>query len=235
MGRGLLVAAFDFSTAHADEFHDWYDLEHIPERKAVPGFGACERWLGDEQPALSVATYDLDSVDVLRSKAYASIAYGNLSVWSKRVTAMCKRVLRFEGTQIGPGDGAAPGGAGALLLNAMNVAPEAEDDFNAWYDEEHLPALAAVPGAFAARRYRSTAAGACSGEVVAGSPTRTGAKNEGTHRYVAIYHLASPDVARSAAWNAAVHTPWTARVRPHFRDRIRILTRRYVRVAERSA
>jgi len=40
-----------------------------------------------------VATYDLDSVDVLRSKAYASIAYGNLSVWSKRVTAMCKRWL----------------------------------------------------------------------------------------------------------------------------------------------
>ncbi len=39
MARGLLVAAFDFATAHADEFHDWYDLEHIPERQAVPGFG----------------------------------------------------------------------------------------------------------------------------------------------------------------------------------------------------
>ena len=53
MGRGLLVAAFDFSTAHADEFHDWYDLGRIPERKAVPGFGACERWIGDEAPTLS--------------------------------------------------------------------------------------------------------------------------------------------------------------------------------------
>jgi len=60
MGRGLLVAAFDFSTAHADEFHDWYDLEHIPERQTVPGFGACERWIGDEQPTLSVATYARD-------------------------------------------------------------------------------------------------------------------------------------------------------------------------------
>jgi hypothetical protein len=212
MGRGLLVAAFDFSTAHDDEFHDWYDLEHIPERRAVPGFGACERWICEELPALSVATYDLDSVEVLRSEAYASIAYGNLSAWSKRVTAMCQRLLRFEGTQIAPGDAAAPEGAGALLLNAMNVAPEAEDDFNAWYDEEHLPALAGVPGTLAARRYRSSEA-----------------KNAGSPRYVAIYHLASPDVARSAAWNAAVDTPWTARVRPHFRDRIRILTRRYVR------
>jgi hypothetical protein len=231
MGRGLLVAAFDFSTAHADEFHDWYDLEHMPERKAIPGFGACERWIGDEQPAVSVATYDLESVDVLRGKAYASIAYGNLSVWSKRVTAMCRRLLRFEGTQIGPGDAPAPEGAEALLLNAMNVAPEAEDDFNAWYDEQHLPALSGVPGALAARRYRSTSA--CSGEVEAGSPTRTCANmpGTGTHRYVAIYHLESPDVARSTAWNAAVDTPWTARARPHFRDRVRILTRRYVRGA----
>jgi hypothetical protein len=44
-----------------------------------------------------------------------------------------------------------------------------------------------------------------------------------------IYHLASPDVARSAALKAAADTPWSARVRPHFRDGNRILTRRYVR------
>jgi hypothetical protein len=30
MPKGLLFASFDFFTAHADEFHDWYDLEHIP-------------------------------------------------------------------------------------------------------------------------------------------------------------------------------------------------------------
>jgi hypothetical protein len=210
MAKGLLVAAFDFSTAHADEFHDWYDLEHIPERRAVPGFGACERWIGENEPTFAVATYDLDSIEVLRGKAYGSIAYGNLSVWSKRVTAMCRRLLRFEGTQISPGDAAAPEGAGGLLLNAMNVAPEVEDDFNAWYDEEHLPALAGVAGTLAARRYRS-------GEA------------QGSHRYVAIYHLTSPAVARSKAWIDAVETPWTARVRPHLRDRLRILTRRYVR------
>jgi hypothetical protein len=210
MAKGLLVAAFDFSTAHADEFHDWYDLEHIPERQAVPGFGACERWIGEGEPTFAVATYDLDSIEVLRGKAYGSIAYGNLSVWSKRVTGMCRRLLRFEGTQITPGDATAPEGAGGLLLNAMNVAPEVEDDFNAWYDREHLPALAGVPGTLAARRYRS-------GEA------------QGSHRYVAIYHLTSPAVARSKAWIDAIETPWTARVRPHLLDRLRILTRRYVR------
>ena len=211
MANGLLVAAFDFSGAHADEFHDWYDLEHIPERRAVAGFGACERWIGAEQPAISLATYDLESIDVLRGDAYRSIAYGNLSVWSKRVTGMCKRLLRFEGTQIRPCNASAPQAAGGILLNAMNVAPEVEADFNAWYDEEHLPALARVPGTLAARRYRSAEAGG------------------GTHRYVALYHLESPAVTNSAAWKAAIATPWSERVRPHFRDRIRILARSYAR------
>lgn len=212
MPTGVLIAAFDFSTAAADEFHDWYDLEHVPERQRVPGFGACERWIGADQPTHAVATYDLDTVEVLRSAPYKAIAYENLSVWSKRVTSKCKRLLRFEGTLTGPAGGAAPKGAGALLLNAMNVAPEGEADFNRWYDEEHIPALAAVPGTLLARRYKSAEA------------------SGGSHKYVAIYHLESPDVQASDAWKKAVDTPWSARVRPHMRDRFRIVTKRYVRV-----
>ncbi|PPR63788.1 MAG: hypothetical protein CFH10_00416 [Alphaproteobacteria bacterium MarineAlpha4_Bin2] len=214
MARGLLIAAFDFSGAHRDEFHDWYDLEHIPERKTVPGFDLCERWIGDDAPNISVATYDLASIEAIRSHDYQAIAYANSSVWTKRVTSMCTRLLRFDGEQISPGDMSAPTGAGALLMNAMNVAPEGDADFNAWYDEEHLPALAAVPGTLAARRYRARL----------DDPDRT-------HEYVAIYHLASADVTRSKAWEKAVDTPWSAKVSPHFRDRIRILSERYVRGA----
>lgn len=211
MAKGLLLAAFDFSSAHADEFNDWYDFEHLPERQAVPGFGACERWIGDENPKHSVATYDLDSYEVLRSPAYAAIAYENLTVWSKRVTAMCTRLARFEGSQTNPGDAAAPEGAGGLLINAMDVAPEAEAEFNAWYDEEHIPALSGVPGTLAARRFLTAADG------------------KSTQRYMAIYHLRSPDVTRSKAWQEAADTPWSAKMRPHFRNRVRILARRYVR------
>jgi len=41
-----------------------------------------------------------------------------------------------------PGDRIAPQEAGGLLVSAMNVAPEAEAEFNRWYDTEHLPNLA---------------------------------------------------------------------------------------------
>ena len=69
MAKGLLFASFDFSTAHEDEFHDWYDLEHIPERLRVPGFINAERWISDENPQVAVATYDLDTLGVLQSAA----------------------------------------------------------------------------------------------------------------------------------------------------------------------
>ena len=40
----------------------------------------------------------------------------------------------------------------------MNIAPEHESDFNEWYNEEHVPALVAVPGTLCTRRYRGTGA-----------------------------------------------------------------------------
>jgi hypothetical protein len=50
-----------------------------------------------------------------------------------------------------------------------------------------------------------------------------------TQRYAAIYHFANPDVPNSAAWKTAANTPWTERMRPHFRDFLRLDCRRYSR------
>ena len=210
MTKGLLLVAFDYTKAHEDEFHDWYDTEHIPERERVPGFGTCERWISVANPKHAVASYELDSLAVLQSDAYKAIAYENLSVWSKRVGQMAQRLIRFDGTQSNPGDGVAPAGCGGLLVNAMNVDPEHEAEFNDWYDHEHLPALQAVPGTICARRYKDLT---------------------GSHRYLALYHLESPEVTFSDAWKTGAGTPWSAKMRPHFRDHLRILSRRYVRGA----
>ena len=210
MAKGLLFASFDYSGAHQDEFHDWYDLEHIPERLRVPGFINAERWIGDENPKIAVATYDLDTPRVLYSPPYEAIGGANSSVWTRRVTAMCQRLMRFEGEQLVPGDVAAPAGAGALLVASMNVDPAAEHEFNEWYDTEHLPQLAAVPGVLCARRFRAS-------------------DTASERKYLALYHLAGPDVSRSEAWNKAAGTEWTHRIRPHFRDMLLLRCKRYVR------
>ena len=94
------------------------------------------------------------------------------------------------------------------MLIGMNVAAEHEHEFNEWYNSEHIPALGGVPGVLCARRYRGTG---------------------GTQRYVALYHLNAPEVVRSAEWRKAADTSWTQRMRPHFRDHLRIECRRYTR------
>lgn len=208
MAQGQLIAAFDFSNVAADEFNDWYDLEHIPERQRVPGFRSLERWIGADNPRQSVATYDLDTIAVLQSPAYRAIGGENLSPWSKRVTAKCQRLLRFEGEQILPGEGLAPANAGGLLLVGMTPAPQFETEFNAWYDTEHVPALSRVPGVLSARRFRA-----------AGAP-----------KYVALYHLSAPEIVSGADWKrASESTPMPANVRPQISDRVRLVCRKYQR------
>jgi hypothetical protein len=208
MAKGILIAAMDFSAAAEDEFHDWYDLEHIPERLRIKGFLNAQRWIAVDNPKVSLATYDLDEVGVLHSPPYQAIAGANSSPWTKRTARFRKSLMRFEGEQLFPGDKTAPEGAGALLLVSMNVVPEHESEFNEWYNAEHVPALGSVPGTLSARRYRGTGA---------------------TQRYAALYHLAAPDVIRSAAWKTAANTPWTEKMRPHFRDLLRFECHRYSR------
>ena len=206
MATAGLFAVLDFSDVREDEFHDWYDREHLPERQRLPGFLTCERWIGVTNPKYSVGTYDLQSMDVLRTPAYQAISFENATAWSKRVTGACKRLLRVACDQTLPGSRIAPKGAGGLLLNAMNVAPESEDEFNEWLDTEHIPALAKVPGTLCARRFRS---------------------REGSHRYIAIYHLAVPEVVETPEWKQAARSKWTEKMLPQMRDRLRIVCRQY--------
>ncbi|CAN7593607.1 hypothetical protein LJR130_004382 [Variovorax sp. LjRoot130] len=86
-----------------------------------------------------------------------------------------------------------------------DVLPEFEDDLNAWYAQEHLPGLAAVPGTVRAARYIDAA----------GSP-----------RYYACYDLAGAETLGSPEWLAVRATPWSSRVRPAFRNTRRTMFRR---------
>ncbi len=207
---GLLVAGFNYSNAAADEFNDWYDTEHVPERERTAGFINAQRWLGADDPKISIATYDIESLAVLQSPAYRAIGGVNLSPWSKRMIGQCGRICRFEAEQTLPGRQAGLANAGGMMMFAVNVPAEVETEFNAWYNDEHMPALSTVPGCLSARRFK-----------MAG----------GTHRYLAVFHLSAPEVQASDAWKKAAGTPWTAKMRPHFRDPLRLVLRRYARSA----
>ena len=82
-----------------------------------------------------------------------------------------------------------------FLLVTMQPPPMLEEEFNAWYDTEHIPERLAVPGILTALRF------VC---IEGGHP-----------RYLAMYDLESFDVMHSPAYLRVAHdksSPWTKRV-----------------------
>lgn len=179
---GILISSFDYSPVAEDEFHDWYDTEHIPERARIPGFLDCRRWLAVDLPKVSVTTYELASIDVLRSEGYLAVGYENNSPWTRRVGWRCIKRLRFEGVQATPGDRLPPEHAAGLLVVALNAAAGCDDVLTRALDEEFLPQLSRVPGVQSVRRFRAT---------------------NSSHEHVLTCHFDDPAIAESDAWREA--------------------------------
>jgi len=81
-----------------------------------------------------------------------------------------------------------------LLLTLTEPPPAMEEEFNAWYDEEHLAERLAIPGFRSVQRW------------VADVP-------RGAGKYLATYELDSPAVLTSAAYLERFEnpTPWSKR------------------------
>ena len=85
-------------------------------------------------------------------------------------------------------------GNGIFLVYA-DIDPTFEEEFNAWYNTEHLPDLLSLPGFLDAARYVAY---------------------KGGPKYLAAYELASADALKSAEFQKyrANPTPWSRRMSP---------------------
>lgn len=79
-----------------------------------------------------------------------------------------------------------------------------------WYDTEHMPGLAAVPGCVRAQRFIN---------------------HDGGPRSLACYDLVTPDTLGCPPWLAIRYTAWSDRVRPNFRNTKRTMFRTLPEIA----
>jgi len=94
-----------------------------------------------------------------------------------------------------------------LLLVMIDVDPGHEEEFNRWYNEQHLPERLACPGFLSGRRF----------EAVEGEP-----KN------LALYDLEGPDVLQSEAYKKIYgRSGWTEKISKHF---VRLMRNRYLEI-----
>jgi hypothetical protein len=200
MAAGLLFVYTDPGSSGPvteAEYHDWYDHEHGPARLKVPGLLAAHRYQAlDEATPRWLALYELSDPAVLDSAEYQAVVAGGgdrEKFIMSHLAALDRRIY----TQLSDDglDTAEP--APVILAVANSVPPEMVDDMTAWYEQEHIPMLLAVPGWRRIRRYRLTGPDPLSGP--------------GTG-FLSLHELAGPSVLEEPGYRAAVSTPWRDRI-----------------------
>jgi hypothetical protein len=198
---GLLFVYSDPGTTPVTEFNDWYDNEHGPARLTVPGISAGYRFRAlDGQAPPWLAYYEMKSgvLDSPEYKALWAAASAREKAIMSSLGTLDRRVYELISDSGSPGSPGSPGSSGSsaapavVLAVSLSVPPTMEDDLAAWYADEHIPMLLAVPGWQRIRRYRLTAGTAPA--------------------YLSLHSLASMAVFEEPGYRAAVATPWQNRI-----------------------
>lgn len=85
----------------------------------------------------------------------------------------------------------------AVLVVQVEIDPVDEEEFNRWYDEEHIPEKLAEPGFLAVRRFKSS---------------------DGAPKYMVIYELEEPDAATKPSYMRKEPTEWSKSIMARWKD-----------------
>ncbi|HEU4381545.1 MAG TPA: hypothetical protein VFR73_23490 [Hyphomicrobiaceae bacterium] len=102
-GKGLLLVTMEPPAGLEEEFNDWYDHEHLPQRMRMPGFETGARFVCLEGWPRWLALYDLTSLAALKTPEYLAVSLSNATPWSKRIAARTVGRSRVEAEQVAPG------------------------------------------------------------------------------------------------------------------------------------
>jgi hypothetical protein len=147
-----------------EEFQDWYDTEHFPERANCEGFVTAQRMLCLDGFPRYLALYDLSSRAVLDGPGYAAIARNRYSQWTKRIIPRMWGHYRAEADQIYPGQARLGANGVPTRLVLWRFSGVAETSLQATVDGVRS-SFAETPGVLQLRVFQGQAAQA--GDVIA--------------------------------------------------------------------
>ncbi len=154
---GLLFSQMEPPSELEDEFHDWYNAEHIPARMALPGFTSAVRYEALEGKPRYLACYFLRDMHELDSAAYGELKR-DPSERTARMLGAVNGFTRYICDQIS--DTGQPARTPTLLsVVAFSVPSDARDAFEQWYAGEHVPMLMKAAGWLRVRRYAARPGG----------------------------------------------------------------------------
>jgi antibiotic biosynthesis monooxygenase (ABM) superfamily enzyme len=194
---GLLAVWLHVPPEREDEFNAWYNTEHIRQITGIPGFINGRRYMALEGVPKYLALYELHDETITAGGEFQHVLT-NPTPWSARMRDLYQGYRIRNTYRLLFTAGQAPAtDAPYVYVVKTDIPASLEADFNEWYNKEHAPALASVPGCLRARRFLAV---------------------DGQPKYMAVYELENPDVVKSTAWAEARDTTWTEDIRPHLHN-----------------
>ncbi|KAJ6554952.1 hypothetical protein DFH09DRAFT_1493874 [Mycena vulgaris] len=189
-----------------DDLNDWYDNEHAPRRLTVPGYVTATRYkAADSKEPTWLTLYDIETPEVTTSQEYEALgALGseNEKMIMTKLKGISRRAYTLLGTTVHPETTSEELPGKYVLAVSFEIAPENEDDFNRWYDEEHMDLVACVPGWKRGRRYKLV-------EYKQSGQLMT---DQLVPKYLAIHELDNGDFDKTVEIAHARSTEWAQRV-----------------------
>jgi 3-oxoadipate enol-lactonase len=145
-----------------DSCHDWYDNVHLPTQLTVPGVFSAVRYQCNSDSKRWLALYDLDSPDVVASEEHLGFI-ADESATERELIAKFNPDIRLyqQVSSMGRAPATPPK---TLLVVEMTPLPTHVKEFHHWYDTNHIPQMADVPGWTRSRRFeliKPTEQGVC--------------------------------------------------------------------------
>jgi len=179
--KGLLAPWVGIPAEYEREFNRWYNTEHLRDRLDLPGFLSANRYESIRGKPKYFALYELEHVGVLNEEPYLR-ARNNPTPLTRKMESLFDPFIRNVYEEIFTLGEQPAKAAPYVLAVRTNIPATLEDEFNSWYNDDHIPALVAVEGVYCARRYVAV---------------------EGAPKYLAVYELEDPDVTNTEAWGRA--------------------------------
>ena len=154
--RAILFSEMTPDASWENEFNEWYDDEHIPLRMAVSGFRSAQRYR-TEGSRTYLVVYEMDSAAVLKSPAYLSVKNSPSDRTTRMLSSVCgftRYVAEQTGNYTRTADPAEALDAPALYPVFFEVPPQRQNEFNDWYETEHIPLLLECKDWLMVRRFR---------------------------------------------------------------------------------
>ena len=209
MDRGIWAIWYELPDAIRPEYLEWFHHVHIPDKLSRPGYLWAAHYELDARADKEMRGGYLALFGGLTAHSFLNPSPGQLlqrqSAETRRMMAMRERSAacilaeetRIDGPDVAQRGSSLTPGPVVQMGNYNAASPAVEDELGAWYAQERLPLLAALPGCIGARKMLASV---------------------GAYKHAILHEFTSIESREQhfAPHEAQAHDPetWMGRVRP---------------------